>query len=236
MIRILLLVAALLALPILTVASEDSRLFLTWHAPYGMPRASTALTVACGDTTAEDTLYLVCDPGNDSPSFLGFDATLFFHAQVGDTLGPYWRSNPDPGDPRILRVLWEPDSTVRFPVPWRSPGLHFLRYDFTRGSGRLRMASGARDSGYALKYGTKYLLARVAIHHPGLEFPDCAQPICVEWAMTTLSLWFTFDVSINRGDRFASWNSIGSRACEEFRREAAKPPLPWKPKGAGRGP
>ena len=225
------LLAALLAIPAAALASEGSSLFLSWHAPYGTPRASGALTVACGDTTAQDTLYLTCDPGNDSPSFYGFTAMLFFHAAVGDTLGSFWRNEPDPQHPRVLRVLWDADSTLGAPVPWKAPGVHVEQYDYTRGSGRLRMVCGAIDSGYVLKYGVRYLLARVIVRHPPKDVPDCAQPICVEWAQTRVSLWFSFSVDINRGERFVSLNSSGSKVCEEFRREAAKPITPWKPKG-----
>ena len=60
--------AALLAMAAVTAAAAWAALepgtpgagmiYLTWHAPFGMPGATTNLTMAPGDTTEHDTLYL----------------------------------------------------------------------------------------------------------------------------------------------------------------------------------
>jgi hypothetical protein len=211
------------------IPNPNARLYLAWHAPYGEPGASGALTAACGDTTAKDTLYMTFDPGRDSDHFLGLTATLYFWAGSRDSLAAHWRFgsgrrfrgldvqlNPDsvPGGPRAL-----PDQSIASAV-----------YDWTRGSGKLRMiiATGP-TSAQPVRAGTRYLAARLLVPRPPLGEVGCNQPICVEWALSNLSLGPDDSAEVNRGERFVAYNSPGDAVCAPLRRFSA----PWQPQPAG---
>src|SRR5262245_46036945 len=69
----------------------EPRLFATWKAPYGQPRATGQLTYACADTSRRDTLFLTYTTGKDSPFFIGLEAQLYMRAASGDSLQDFWK-------------------------------------------------------------------------------------------------------------------------------------------------
>ena len=216
-------------------ASDDTLLYLTWHAPYGTPGATTDLAAAWGDTTSEDTLYLTCDVGTDSESFNGFMATLLLHAQIGDTLAPHWRFGHGMHDLKNVRPLWSTDSIPGARVPWMGLGgkksVGAIHYDYSSGTGTLKMTF-AVGAGFSkpLKFGDRYCLARLLFRRPSADEADARRPICIEWATSTLSFWFGFDPVVTRGARFVTWNSPDGQVCEPFR--APLRVRAWKPASA----
>ena len=73
--------------PSVESTNPAARIYLSWNAPYGMPGATSNLTLAAGDTTREDTLYLTCEPATDSPMLRALTATLLVHAPAGRHAG-----------------------------------------------------------------------------------------------------------------------------------------------------
>ena len=225
--------AALALLPALPAAlratSDESQIYLTWRAPYGTPRALTDLAVTAGDTTLEDTLYLTCDLGTDSPKLNAMTGTLRVHAQVGDTLAPYWQLGHATEEPLRVRVLWEADSARGVRWPWNGlPGAGAIHYDFDRGGGELRIIYAVPSTmARPIAYGDRFVLARLAFRRPASR-ADTRHPVCIEWAKATLGLGEGFEPEVTRGERFVSWNARGARVCEEFR--GPLKPRAWKPR------
>jgi len=211
-------------------ASSESKIYLSWHAPYGAPRASSTLTVACGDTTRVDTLYMTCDIGTDSPTFLGFQAILTFHLLAGDTLGPSWDFGNETTSPRGVRAIWEADSSLVVRPPWGGvQGQGAIYYVHTRLTGSLRMGFAIPiDQALPVHFADRVLLARVLFQHPAAG-TGCDQPVCIAWDWAGLSFAAAWESEITSGDRFVSWNSPGGRVCAPF--SSARAPRPWKPPG-----
>ena len=102
--------------------AENARLYLTWDAPYGMPRASRTHTPHAHNPAAEDTLWLCFLPGRTSPGFLGYTADLTFRAAPGDTLGPWWHMDGKGVNKGELSIDFGPDSTFVQAQPWAVGG------------------------------------------------------------------------------------------------------------------
>jgi hypothetical protein len=215
------------------MASEESRIFLSWHAPYGQPGATSDLTVACGDTMQEDTLYLCCDPGSDSKTFNGFEARLFFRAALGDTLGPYWSFGTGMKGLRNIRAVFQADSTDGLPSPWGAGGFGAINYDGSRGAGDLKMifAVPPQMTG-STAFGKRYCFARLMFRRPPTRLARCHQPVCIEWSTATLAFSYGVEAQVARGERFATVNSPDGSVCSSFRGHA--PPPVWKPKDGRR--
>jgi len=207
------------------------RIFLSWHAPYGMPGASNNLSLAPGDTTREDILYLTCDPGMEAPGLIATTCVLTVRAAPGDTLGPYWGFGRGTGDPRDIRATFAPDSADALPVPWKrgAAGAGGVRYYYSRESGTLTLV-GAVGSAWAdsMRPGARYMLARILFRRPPAEIAGAGRPVCVEWTKAELDLLGERKLILERGDRFASWNSPACGVCGPYRGPSA--PKAWKPK------
>ena len=217
---------AMVASPAL--ASSESQIYLSWHAPYGAPGATRELAAACGDTSATDTLFLSCDVGTDSPTFLGFTGMLSVHAAPGDTLGPSWRLGKDSHAPRGVSAIWVQDPDHGIVAPWgATPGFGAIYYDESREAGSLQLIFAVpANTAPPIKIGTRFVLARLVFRRPPAG-PACDRPVCIEWERATLSVMVTWDIDVSTGDRFVSWNSPGGGLCEGFGH--AVRPKAWKP-------
>ncbi len=207
----------------------EPQLYLTWHAPYGYPRASETVMAACDDTSHADTLYLSFDPGQSYPTFLGVKASLVFHPPAGDSLGPWWLTECDRGLPSKFKVKM--DLGLEYPQPWRVEGAGASQFDCAGGAARLSMIFAVPyDKAGGIRAGSVYCFARIIVRHPPPTEPGCDQPICIEWSESQVS----FDIGphtsyVTSGPhRFASWNSPGGKACVTYRRAAAL--RSWKPR------
>ncbi len=236
MLRPALALAALAALGLLVLApgapravSDESQIYLSWRAPYGSPRALSDLAAAAGDTSREDTLYLTCDLGTDSPQLNSMTGRLLVHATIGDTLSPYWHFGHATEEPLRVRVLWGSDSTRGVRFPWSHlQGLGAIHYDCDAGTGELRLIYAVPDAqARPVKYGDRYVLARLVFQRPAAA-ADARHPVCIEWARATLGLTLNFEPEVTRGDRFVSWNARGAAVCGTFSNPLK--PKAWKPK------
>ena len=212
---------------------EAARIFLSWHAPYGMPGASSNLNLAPGDTTREDILYLTCDPGDDAPGLVATTCVLMLRPAPGDTLGPYWRFGYGTMNLRNLRAKFAPDSATTFPVPWKrgvpgTGGVGYYYYDESGSAGMVAIAAVGSARADSMRPGTRYVLARILFRRPSAEVAGTTRPVCIEWMKVTLNLVGERSLIIERGDRFASWNSPASEVCRPYRGPSA--PKAWKPK------
>ena len=196
------------------------KVYLTWHAPYGSPRATDTLSAACGDTSGRDTLWLSMHIGADSTNFYAYTMHLLFRAQPGDTLGPNWWFGGKEANPWNVRVEWVQDSwkdchKPAYFAPWTT-----VSYDRTRESGRLYMNYTIRaDRAQVVGGDTLYCLARVLFPRPRPGQANCTQPICIEWSYGQFSFDLYGDDSYPQpgSQRFVSWNSPKGQVCKWFK-------------------
>jgi hypothetical protein len=213
--------------------SGSPRLHLSWHAPYGAPRAAEVLTSSCGDG-GRDTLFLTFETGMDTTAFLGMESELLFRAPAGDTLGDRW------ADGSNMDVLFPLDSIPGCTRPWRgAQSMSFTYFDRSLGSARLRLSNVRPPQvPVAVRDSTLYLYARVLIRHPPAGTPGCDQPICVEWSRAEMLADTTAESTVmaDRGSRpFVSVNSPGGAVCAPFRPEPPPAAEPRPKSGHKRG-
>ena len=234
--RVLLAVVLALPLALATPASSsiEPRLYMAWHAPYGSPRATSNVTMTCGDGGA-DTLYLTFETGVDTTQFVGLECSVFVRPQGGDTLSDHWR-NLDSG----IETQFLADSIPGYPRPWRgSLSMNFSFFDVVNGMCRLQLSHmRPPQRAVAVRDSVPYLYARVLFPHPPAGGPRCGQPLCFQWAMGQFIMDSTASSSVYgtmRDPSFVSWNSPGGAVCGAFKPvQAGKKPEPWKPAKAGK--
>jgi hypothetical protein len=208
-------------------SSASARIFLTWHAPYGQPRASDQLFAACGDTSGLDTLYMCLDPGRDTDHLVGITATVYFWAAAGETLGTHW-SFGDGQDFERLRVEFNPASVPGVEPVCPEAAVARAAYTRTVASGKLLLIVAVPEAqGRSIRGGTMYALARVLVPRPQSRFPGCDRGICIEWTFSSIAYDVADEPQINHGQKFVSWNSVNGKSCAPLRQFSA--PSPWKP-------
>ncbi len=216
--------------------ADMARLYLTWDAPQGMPRAARVRRPRAHDPGATDTLWLSFLPGRPGPGFLGFTADLYFRAAAGDTLGPWWHLEHGAVNRGELSIECGPDSTFPQRQPWDTGGYATSKLDRTSASARLEIL-------FAIPYtqsrpvsaDSLYTLCRVILHHHR-DLPGCSQPVCVEWGSCELDYWLRDTPTANRGERFVAYASE-LPVCEPYASAvdtasvapAAKPRSPRSP-------
>lgn len=202
----------------------ENRIFLTARAPYGDPRALSALPPACGDTTHRDTLYLCFEPAKDESTMYGFSAEVHIYAQPGDTLGSFWDMGRGGANNGGLTVNFGPDESFPQPQPWITQGVGTAMYDRTPQSGRFRFLFAVPINGPGpVTAGRRYVLGRIVLapRHAGLT--GCELPVCLEWHTATVQYRAGEKVVINsEGSR---WLPRGGPASECRGRIPA-----WRPK------
>lgn len=234
---LLLAVLAPLANPGVARAQTDpppnARLYLTWRAPYGQPRATENIMAPCGDSTKVDTLWMTFDPGKPAPGFLGMTGFLAIHPFPGDTLDAYWNFG-EGQKVRRLRVQLDPDSVPGMRSAWKTKGMGGFGYFHSPTLGSIRMVQAvAMQMSGPIEPGL-YPLARVLVPRPAASSGPCSHPVCIEWQSSSIAFSEGDDPNVTRGQRFVSWNATsGHDPCGALRQVTA-PVRSWKPPGAAR--
>ena len=210
----------------------NARLYLTWRAPYGQPRATENIMASCGDSTRVDTLWMTFDPGKSVPGFLGMTGFLDIHPFPGDTLDAYWNFG-EGLKVRRLRVQLDPDSVPGMRHAWASKGAGGYGYYHSPTLGSVRMVQAVpMQTAGPIEPGL-YAMARVLIPRPASSGP-CGRPVCIERRSSSIAFSETDDAQVTRGQRFVSWNATsGHDPCGTLRQVQA-PPHTWKPPVAAR--
>ena len=211
-------------------AGVEPRVYLAWHAPYGMPRAADNVSFSCGDG-GQDTLFMTYQTGADTNQFSGMEANLNFRVPAPDSLGSYWRHLES-----VTEVEFLPDSTPGCTRAWRgSLSLRFSFYDVTNGIGRLQL-SHMRPPTYpvTVRDSLPYFYARVILPHPPAS-ERCDQPLCLEWSAAQFIMDTTAATSVyttkRAGHAFVTINSPKGAVCESFLPQPpGKKPEVWHPK------
>lgn len=209
--------------------AENAQLFLSWGAPWGMPGARSALTPACADTAAIDTLYLAFYPGRESRQFTGFSAVLDFHSVSADTLGSWWHMESKGGENGgNLQVEFGPSATIPGRQAWTKGGQGFSLLERTPTNMRMRVLFAVSlDQAGPIEATASYTLCRVLVRHRRAgRLAGCGQPVCVELASAKLGFALKDEPEVRRGERFVTYGS-GARGCEPLR--GPRPPA-WQPR------
>lgn|GEM_PF-5458759 len=211
---------------------REPRLFLTWRAPEGDPRAVRAVEAPCRAARGHrDTLWLAFDPGRDSTRLLGLTATLAIRPAAGDTLSPHWDFGEGAALKR-LRVDFDPDSLPGRARTWPSAGVGGGHYRRTPSLGTLFVVYAVPESAAAVvRGGRTYVFARIILPHPLQETESCGQAVCVAWESGTIAYGYGDEPRVQHGERFVTWNARGD-LCAPWRGAAA--PAPWTPARATR--
>lgn len=209
--------------------AENAQLFLSWGAPWGMPGARSALTPACADTMAVDTLYLAFYPGRESRSFTGFSAVLDFHSVSADTLGTWWHMESKGGENGgNLQAEFGPSATIPGRQAWTQSGQGFSILERTPTQMRVRVLFAVSlDQAGPIEATTNYTLCRVLVRHRRAgRLAGCGQPVCVELTSAKLGFALKDEPEVRRGERFVTYGS-GAKGCDTLR----GPRLPaWQPR------
>jgi hypothetical protein len=229
-------VSAALSLLALSISSQayagPPQLYLSWRQPYGMPRATEAITVACGDTNRVDTLFLSFDAGQTRPGLASMSAVVYFGPMLEDTLGDFWAFGRQSANALNMLIDFDSGTGIPGPRPWSVIGYGKVAYDRTSGRGRLdldfRVDPNLADP---LIRDNRYCYARIRIQHKRSHLSGCSQPICVEWARAHMkfagSETRSKELDITRGgSRYVTWNSRDGSVCRPYRRAVARP---WQP-------
>lgn len=218
---ILVVCACVLAASAAGAPADPPEVYLSWHAPWGEPRAADTLSASC-DTTRADTLWMSFDPGKPSPTFVGYTATLLFHPALGDTLTGWWTRNYYTGKPPFMDIGLEPVPGYGYPMPYRRNGGGGSQYDGLTHDARFRMIYAAPSTELTSIDRKRYVLARLIMHPPPQTDPACGRPICIEWSESELN----FDLTNGRAivtsgtHRFVTINSRGGEVATPYRRAA----------------
>jgi hypothetical protein len=235
--RLALPLLALVAFPAGVAQAGRPQLQLAWHAPYGMPGARDTLTMAAGDSTKTDTLYMSLDPGHHDSTFVGINATLLIRSADHDSLNSWWRYLPPLQvriGPRNPHVEFNDSGDWGAPSPWATAGIGQAAWDCSRQNGRLRFVYAVGpQSGAAIDSGNTYVVARAIFHHPPKGIANSGQPLCIEWQLASLAYNNLLpEEETHWGEhRMVSINSPGGQICKEFVLQTqGRAPAPWKPK------
>lgn len=230
-------VAALALLLVSSMAAASPpKLYMAWHAPYGMPGATDNVQSACGDG-GRDTLFLTFETGMDTTRFDGLESVLFLRAPAGTLLSRRWE------DERFVEVYFPSDSIPGVTRMWRGAlNMTFAYYDRTSGSGRLRLSNTRPPvRAVAVRDHTPYFFARVLFSHPPAGTEGCDQPICIEWASGEIAVDSTGSTipSAHGGHEYVTMNSPNGTVCESYNfspsaDELKATPGPRKKKGSKR--
>ena len=206
--------------------ADHAQLYLSWNAPWGMPRASAIRMPRCGDAAAADTLYLSFLPGRTGPGFNGFSAELLIHAAAGDTLGTWWHFEHGAENAGNLTVQWGPDPSFPGRQPWAATGQGFVKLDRTPAGGRLLMVFAVPyEHAVRVAPDSVYTLCRIVLRH-ARALAGCERPVCLEWAWATLAFGLKDEPRVARGERFAAW-SASAAVCAP---EQGPHVEPWRPR------
>jgi hypothetical protein len=217
-----------------SAAAGEPRMFLTWHAPYGLPGASDSLTRLPGDTTAVDTLYLSFDPGRSSSTYIGMTASVDFRGTnpraLGDSLSPAWNPAAGSTPPRLMKVEFPLDPPAACPFPWQGSGFSIIGYKRSPHTGQLRLVYAMpQDAAAVVDSGRVYTFARLVLRRPAVAAWG-RQALCIEWARGSFAYSAgdepTFD---HGGHRFVSVNSPGGEICGPWREPEAPSSKPAGP-------
>jgi hypothetical protein len=208
------------------VVPSPARVFLSWNAPHGDPRAREVLTVACGDTTKRDTLYLTFEVGRDSTPVIGLDAEIRLWPAPGDTLDRAWwfesRSNP-------AHLLADFNmSDVPGGSIWAAQGAGGVRTVSGRDTAFIRMVWAVRERDAVMLYGGRnYVFARLLVPRP--RSPGvCARPLCFELNYARMATSVMNTEVIRSGGKWLSWNPGGTTPCAP-RVQQGRVPV-WRPR------
>ena len=207
---------------------SESRLFMAWHAPYGMPRARSNLAFACDDTSRVDTLYLSFETGRDLPHFLAIFGRLYLHPAFGESLGTHWRYGGRDSNNGALLIQMDPDGTFPCPQPWGRSSMGGTLYYFNPSLGELQVIYAVpTGDGVPVQARERYCFARLLFKHRRCTLDGARQPVCIEWFEAQYSGGGS-DIGITRGPgRFVSINSPDGSVCTPYRR-TRRPPT-WHP-------
>ena len=221
-------VLLVLLLPAVVARADEPAVYLTWHAPWGEPRATDTLSTNC-DSTGTDTLWLALNPGLTSPTMLGVSVTLLFHAAPGETLSSVWRKSFIEEKPRLLLIDADPNPGLGYPQMFRTNGVGAGSLDMIGHVGRLNI-NYATPAPEAIGITPRlYVIARVTVKRPGPRDSRCGEPICIDWSELELGISASDDrrLRAHGPHRFVSLNSPGGAILVPYRegeRHSWKPP------------
>lgn len=223
----------LLLIPALSSAEpavETARLYASWHAPYGDPRASDTLFTSCDDTSHTDTLYLAFEFQRPVPDITVIQASIYFRPQVGDTLREFWFFKSGSANEKSLYIDFAPYQGGGCRSPWNDPGIYEVQYDRRSGGGRLELTYYIPfENTLAVDTDVRYCLARVRILHRRSQLPGCGQPVLIEWGSAHIGFATGREISVNAGEQRAlRWNA--GREIDFGIPRATSLAKPWVPK------
>jgi hypothetical protein len=155
---------------------------LSWNAPWGEPRAVSAITVDCADTSDADTLYMTLRSDRSVVPLLGVTATLLFEPQGGDSLGSFWDLERGGVNNGSLLIDFDLVASENCSTPWKTLVAGRVGYSRVGGRGRLDVSADVpRTAVFNMNTGNCYILGRITLRRLRGKLAGCRQPMRVSW-------------------------------------------------------
>jgi hypothetical protein len=208
---------------------ERPLLHLTWHEPYGSPRATTRLAPDCSNATGEDTLFLTFETPKSILHYLSISGALVFEPLDGDTLGSYWDFERGGQNSGNILIGFDPQYSDYYRFSWEGAVEGHVGYTRAAGRGRLDISVNGPNvaRGGASIQGQQFLFARVIIVHTPRPLTGCNRPMKITWVAARFPSRFEGDVYALPGARASvTWNAPRGPLPPPTTRFA---PLTWLP-------
>jgi hypothetical protein len=212
--------------PAVCAAAGEPRVHLTWHAPYGLPGATTVIDATCGDSLRRDTLYVSFQPTQYESTFVGVGGEIYVYAQPGDTLGSFWDVGRGGKNHGGMIATFRADESIPGRTPWNASGTGAVGYDRTPSSGRFKFGAVlAMDAGMPLEKDQVYVAGRIVIFSKGRNLGGCDRPVCIEWRRADFLFGPRREIFPNYAGSCVVTRGPASTACGDH--------VPaWRPPGA----
>ncbi len=157
---------------------QQGRMFLSWHAPRGVPGATDTLRTACDDSERIDTLYVSVFTPLDLPNVIAMSATLHFSAEGPDSLGPFWDFKSGHANERSMFIEFDLGLTMGCPQPWRAAGSGAVRYDLAGATSELQLEYAIpSEQSIPITPEEQNCVARIRILEKRPHLGGCAQAV-----------------------------------------------------------
>jgi hypothetical protein len=205
-------------------AAQEVKYYLSWRAPYGLPRAMDTAAPSCGDSTRIDTLWVSFEVSRSESTFLALAGELTITAEPGDTLSAFWQMGRGGANHGGLYGTFGPQEGFPGENPWATTGVGAVDYERTSSIAYFRFvyAVSATQGGPVLA-GHRYTAGCLMVRGMATDPAGCQQPVCIDWTTADFAFDLAHPMRIHEGGSHVVARGAGAHPCRER-------PRAWRPR------